>query len=666
MGDFAGAQSVCNSVPLLTQRLRLLAVLVDAASTTPGISTKPVLDEIKELLTQVDLGSLQKDEAIDVATDLYPVDPETALIVLRGAIKDDPDSDSMEIAMARIALSALQSQHGVDRSEPSDKAIPKTTEILVDERLRRFIEATRLSLSTRTVQEVLSKTDSIEEPAERLFILRKWILQHSDVQDILLVVESAIQESISSTSFSPTATFYREVLTPLPQIADADARSRLIAIVDAQKPVIQKRGPTVDYVRLEILLAQCNYLDGQLTVAAHRLEDLYLEILHSIDTLETRTSSFSWCLSEINRFDGTRVLDQHTQFRELVEDEFSQAVSEVLNASADQFSILEGALEPLALYLPSRAVDIAKALNTDNRRNEAFNHIVEVRCESTGVPPDYELLFDILDVMDSGRLFDAAVTTTADRLTDDVKVGLAAEEHIVGVLRRLDRCASASERAECLGNIAGALGEESEQEQLYSSIATRLIRDFQNIAIPRARYNVGCKLVVILKESCPILASNIFSLFSNNNEVSRIGENVDKGCVFVLDLIIKATAALAQAGLLLDEDVVRVRKIISQVGDPTLQLRLFSKLAFFFWREQKQGYFATVVNEDIWPTLEALPSTDESGVYMAWGEVYAVIWLDNRDRARAAITGFPRRQRNHCIWTLCFALLHKQPIGEPL
>ena len=665
MGDFAGAQSVCNSVPLLTQRLRLLAVLVHAAATSPGISTQPILDEIKELLTQVDLASLQKDEAIDVATDLYPVDPETALNLVREAIHDKADTDSMEIAMARIAVAALQSKHALDRSEHTDKAAPKTTEVLVDERVRKFIEATRLSHSTRTGKEVLSKTAKFEEPAQRLFVLRKWILQHSTEQDILLVVETAIRESISSTSFSPTATFYREVLTPLPQIANAEARSRLISIVDAQRPLIQRRGPTVDYVRLEMLLAHCNYGDGQHDLVAHRLEDLYLETLEGIDTLETRATSFAWCLAELYAFDAVGLLDEYSQFRELVEEGLTEAVSLAIDAGADQFTILQAALDPLALFLPERALAIAKSLNTANSRNNALIHMVEVLCEASVVDPDYDLLLDLLDLVDSGRLLDTAIAAVATRLGESIKNGSATNQHIAGVLQRLYQCASASERSECLGTIAAALGEETQQEDVYSTIADRLRYDFARIGIPRLRYTVGCKLVVLLRGPCPSLAGEIFGLFSVNNEVSRVGENVDEGCFFTLDLLAKATSALAQAGLLQDEDIQRMREMISQAGDPPLRLNLSANLAFFFWREQMQAQFATVVNEDIWPTLANLDTEDKSSIYIAWAQAYAVVWLENRDRARAAVADFPRSQKDHCIWTLCLTLLHKQPVGEP-
>ena len=102
LGDIAGAQAVVYAAPLLIQRLRLLAVLVDAASDQPGITIQPFKDELRALVPKIDVAQLQKEEAIDLAIDLYPVDHELALRVLKSALKDDQEDHSFEIAMARI------------------------------------------------------------------------------------------------------------------------------------------------------------------------------------------------------------------------------------------------------------------------------------------------------------------------------------------------------------------------------------------------------------------------------------------------------------------------------------------------------------------------------------------------------------------------------------
>ena len=162
------------------------------------------------------------------------------------------------------------------------------------------------------------------------------------------MVETAVSQAISAVDFAPTATFYREVLAPLPRTTDETLRSKLMAMVDAQRPVIRVKGPTVDYVRVQLLLASCNCQDEEWERAAYRLEELYLDNIYGIDNLESLTACLAWCLAHLERFDPNRKLDGVSEFRDLVEDEFDKAVSQILHDCADQYHILRTTLEPLA------------------------------------------------------------------------------------------------------------------------------------------------------------------------------------------------------------------------------------------------------------------------------------------------------------------------------
>ena len=152
-------------------------------------------------MPKIDVALLPKEEAIDLAIDLYPVDHELALRVLKSALKDDQEDHSFEIAMARITVTALQSKHSIAPSIDRDESSIKSTAILIDERLQRFINATKLSLTAKTAVEVLALSEHIEESSEKLFILRKWIDLHRAEQDVLKVVETAISQALLSNDF---------------------------------------------------------------------------------------------------------------------------------------------------------------------------------------------------------------------------------------------------------------------------------------------------------------------------------------------------------------------------------------------------------------------------------------------------------------------------------
>ena len=665
LGNFDGAHSIAYSARLLTQKLRLLAVLVDAGSSQPGVSIQPLRDEIRDLAAQLDLDYVQQDEAIDIAIDLYPVDQELALRILKGAIKDEDGEDSFDIALARITVAALRSQYSKERAVALDDSSPKSTDVLVDERIQKFFYATQRSLRAKTAAEVLDLTAEIEQPSERLFIMRKWIDQHRTRDDVLALVERAISDAISTPDFTPTATFYREVLAPLPYAAVSPQRSRIMAMVEAQRPVIKAKGPTIDDIRVQLSLAACNCQHGEWRRAADRLEEVYLTSIDPIDDLETLTACLAWCVAFLAKYDAGSALDEHSQFRALIEEEFDKATSEVYNNCADQYAILQKSIEPLSQSEPRRALTLCGRLNTADRRTDAILEFISVHCDEREQTVDFGILFESLDSLSVGPELDEALTLIGRAVVKDIESEGRHTDHTKEWVSALHRCAGASDRCESLARVADALTKVNAEEAYRDVIAELLRTDFASITNPSSRYSVGCKLIFLLNKSCPRLAKEIFSSFSEDGRVPRLAENVEQGSFFVVDLLAKASCALARASLLSDTDVQRICAMVSEIPDIFLRIRLYTRLAFFYWREGVHDHFSNIVNSRIWPELDELEHGDRELLYSAWVAAYGVTWLEDRDRARAAIAGHPRRARHRSVHNLCFALLYKLPFGEP-
>lgn len=665
LGDFEGAQSIAYSARLLTQKLRLLAVLVDAASSQPGVAIEPLRDEIRDLTAQLDLDYVQKDEATDIAIDLYPVDQELALRVLKGAIKDEDGDDSFDIALARITIAALRSQFSKNRASALDDTSPKSREVLVDERIQKFFNATQQSLRAKTAAEVLNLTGEIEQASERLFIIRKWIDQHRTSNDVLALVSRAIGDAISAPDFTPTATFYREVLAPLPYAPDSPMRSRIIAIVEAQRPVIKAKGPTIDDIRVQLTLAACDCQQGEWARAAGRLEELYLSGIDPIEDLETLTACLAWCIAFLAKHDPGNALDGYSQFRALVEDEFDKATAEVYDNCADQYTILQKSIEPLSQFTPRRALTLCSRLNTAERRTDALLEFVSVHCDERQETVDFGMVFESLMELSVGPELDEALALVGRAVVKSIESEGRVTADTREWLSALDRCASAADTCESLARVAAALAKVNSEENLRKEIAERLKTAFNSIVNPSSRYSVGCKLIFLLNQSCSSLAQEIFSSFSKDGRVPRLAENVEQGSFFIVDLLAKASCALARAGLLAEGDVQRICTMVSEIPDIFLRIRLYARLAFFYWRENIHEHFSTIVNTRIWPELDNVKDGDKELLYSAWVTAYGVTWLEDRDRARAAIANHPRRARRPSVHNLCFALLYKVPFGEP-
>ena len=665
LGDYEGALSVANNVPLLSQRLRLLAVLARSLSQIPGGDSQRLMEQIAELMQQVNIGELPSEEAIDIAVDLYPVDPNLALKVLKQITQSEIEDVSFETAVARISLAALYANHSGNSNDFETLGRRIGSNLLVDKKLGQLFENMRTVHRAKSAEDVLESTSAQEDAGERLFIQRKWITQHPSRVDGIDVVESALDDAITASQFAPNASFYREISTALPYCSDAQRRQKAVAIIDGQQPIILSKGPTVEYARLQLHLAHCNFIDGDLSRARHRLEDAYLDTVESISELGTRLTCLAWFAAELQRFDPDRRLAEYSTVQELVIEQLENTLESIVGDCANQFEIVSGALDALALYLPERAISIARRLNTVDRRVQATAHIVFAICRSNLVSPNAPLLLRLLADLEGGEALDSAIAESVSRICRDVSETTRPPEDLTLFETELNRCTSQGVKAECLGSMVVALANAPNSTLSSQRFSEKLLLEFEHVGNPIEKHRIACQLVAKLRASCPELASRILDYISDPSHDSASSENVVDGMFYLLDLITKAVSGLAQSDRLHPGDVRQVCQLVDSVREPAIKVLLLSRLAFFLWRAKESKSFENVINAHLWPAIARIPVHDVSLLHEAWTSAYYVVWLEDRDRARNAVKLFPVDVKNACISVLCLALLRGQPSDEP-
>ncbi len=665
LGDYEGALEVANNAPLHTQRLRLLAVLVESFHDRPGFQIRPQLNEINELLRQIDISELPKEEAFDIAIDLYRVDAKLALRLFKEILQGDIEDSSFEIELARITLAAIHLKAISESHEGEDKhySIPK--ELEVDLKLRSLLEASSISNHAKSASEVLEATKSMDDPNVRLYFQRKWITRHPFQDDALDVVESAINEAITVTQFTPNATFYREISTPLANSNNREHCRKLVEIFDGQQSIIRRKGPTIDFVRLQLHLAECDFVNDNQGRTVTRLEDLLFNSVESIEELETRMTCLAWFSAELHKYNPSAKSDEIAAVLELVDEELEKTLKEILENCAEQFKILSKTLDAFALYRPKTALTISRTLNTIERRNEAFLHIVVAMCRAITNSPDSNLLFEIFDEIELCSYKNSAIKEITKRLCQEIQDGKEPITIMERLFGRLNQCPSSSIKMKCLGKLAITIEKNTEFEELRNSIARELLAEFNSIENTHLKYKLACQLIATLRAKCPELANEIFRYLTAPDLGNLRSENMNKGVFYLIDLITKATWALAKSSLLTDDDIQIVCVLIEKIRDPFMRVNLFSTLAFYLWRENHTEFFSKIVDQHIWSTLNKIKGSDRTLIYSAWRNAYPSVWLNDRDRARSAIKNFPAEIREDCTSTLCYSLLRKQPPGEP-
>ena len=624
-----------------------------------------IVQEVRELAARVDVSLLSSEDAIELATDVYPIDAQLAVSLLRKATQGDVDDTSLEIAIARVSVSALTSRLSTESERGGDIHQSTPLDLVGDEKLRKLLEASAGFYRAKDAIELLEATRDIEDASERLFVQRKWITQHSRREDVIDVIEATVANAISESQFTANATFYREIVAPLPYCSTSYRRKAIVEIVEGQESVIKKRGPTVDFVRLQLILAECDCMDGELVKAVERMLVLYLETVGTLDELEMKVTCLAWLSANFGVYRALQDLPDFIELREMIDSEVEETLQQILNDGADHFAILTDALRAFARRVPDKAKQIANQLNTIDRRNMARYRIMRTMCMSTSQVPPVDILFSIFDDLEEGAEFGPALHDIAKRVCRGIENGEFAAESLTEIYARIDTGQSSVTKLKILGELAQTSESGEYHEDFIAGIHKRFLEEFAAIANPRAKYTVACELIAKLNSSVPSLANALFKHLTGSDRRAAISEDVERGSYYVLDLLVKSASALAKCRLLSDGDVERVRSVIAKIEDPYRKTTLFGRLAFFFWREDESKVFSEIVNRDIWPVLTDLEGKDPRTQHQSWRNAYPVVWLEDRVRARHATQGFPESVRNACASAACFSLLRAQPPGEP-
>ena len=325
----------------------------------------------------------------------------------------------------------------------------------------------------------MATTAEMNDTSERLYIQRKWIAQNPFAEDALCVARQALQDAIRITEFTPNATFYREITTPFPYSEDVALRVELMSVIDGQQPVVLSKGPTVDYVRLQLQLAHCNLVDNDVQRAASRLEDLYFEVIDPLHELETRINALAWFSAETKHFDPTQRLASLLPIDDIVDDDLEETIQSILREGADHFVVLANALAALSLYRTDAATAIAERLNTQERRDAAYFHICHSLCQADTIVPDGSTTVGLLSLMSPGVSRNVALQEVSDRFCQDVAQQKRLIRDLNLLLDKLTLSTDPTITAQCLAYMAVALSEGSEHTAMFRGISERLMTEFE-------------------------------------------------------------------------------------------------------------------------------------------------------------------------------------------
>ncbi len=662
LGEEAAALMLAQATVLREDRLHLLAV-IGRQQRERGLAPDPdLLAQIRQLYEQIDRPALgQRGTAI--AADLLYTLPDLAITLVEEAAATEAGENALDLAFATLSVAAGRA--GVDRAQPVD-TVEAIRARIKDPRVRDFSIATGLLLGEFTAAEVIAEAEKLDKAGNRLYLLRQWAVENRQRDDAAEVVAHALKLAIATTAYAPNARDLRELAMPLPFVADEATARTLVATFDGQRGAVERLGPTEEYVRLLLLLAQAEQA-YDLEAARKRLVDVYL-LISELDDLLTRANCLAWLVATLAEMDPRRELEATEGLHTLAEAELAEDLARLLDGSAEHYEAVQGIIRALAPTVPQEARDLALRLNIEPRRELALLELVDA---ATQVPTDQldpAFLHDVIARFVGADMRDEAVLNVLERLAtvaepreNLVAVALPLLDRIGNIARADERC-----RACCLA-VAFLHSRSAERHAgLIAHLLRQLDTALEQIDVGWLKVDVGFRVAASLSSREPDAAREYLRRADEYRaEMLLDSTTVAESYLTGLFLVARAYAGLLPRGVARDEDLVRFAALIDRVPSRGERANVWSEVALRCHLAGRADACRRVVDEHVRPLLRNLPEGNPAYRVRVLVAVAPALYLAHKSTAFEQLAELPVAERDEAYRRIAQMILRKRSPNDP-
>ena len=598
------ALSLAANCPLREDRLHLLGVIARCKKEKGAPLRDEIISQVRQLHGQIDAKSLG-DKAIDIAADLFPCFPDIAVNLIEQSSSADGDENDLDIAYVRLSVATAVRQAAATDDQDDLDVIRKR---ISNPRLRSFTSA--LSGRVQSAAEVIAEAQRLETASDKLYLLRKWTIEHSDREDAAEVAEFGLRTVIEATGYAPNARVIRELSTPLLHTKDLERARTLVRSFDGQRPTVEDQGPTEEVVRLQLNLAVAeSYYSEEACV--NRLVEVSLRVFE-LDDLSTKSSCLAWLLRALQDIDSSGRIEDEEQLGDLSTEELEKAILELLEHTAEQFNVTRRIIDALSAVDAKKCLALAQRLNTARRREDATLLALGNILESDSEDVDLHCLREACNRLRKSESRDHVAGEVADFLarrgscgqTEIVTSGFQVfKDLFFSVADPMERC-----HVLCLLYVMAEKGLFAPSDVVRRKLSDGLDAALGDLEPGWRRIDTGLRVARSFANWNPEKTKRY--LQEAEGERSRTGlssfssEWTYQAC---LRLSIRAFAGQLGHGFDPEDDLSRLGRLIDRLPSLSLRAGLWGELAMHFFLRRHSDGGAKLVSERAVPLLESMP-----------------------------------------------------------
>lgn len=666
--EFEEAMALTDTALSDVERLHLLAVIAKAKKEQTGAIDDDIDRQIRQLVADIDPADLQ-DHGGEIAADLLNIDPELALRIVEFETGAGTGEHSLDVAYLKLTFSELMRSQ--NRSEPTTSDSDYLDDIhskIQDPVAKEISSKLKFLVRDYSAEKVLRKAKSFEKTGDRLYFLRLWTQSHKRSEEAGAVIEYALDQITRNTDYGHDAGMLRELAEPLPYLKSHSEIKNLVHTFDQQK---QQSILVQELIRLEILLTKAEYkIDPN--SAEERLLSLYYDLLE-VGDLATRTEGWARLIGVLSLREQRNELEK--VIMDSVTEELEEDTTELLSKSADHVHATRHAVQGLARSHPRKALSLAGRLNTRPRRDRGvisfLNSVLDQPLR--GFQPKH--IFCTLNQIESEQVRNQAISKVFERLaaerTDLKKAAAYAELFFSDVERMVDAEAKfiAAIRAYSIRlRYKNEIEDDEKKDDIaksYLSVAENTFdsQDHNSRKIETA-YHVVDDLATVDRKTARDFKQKAEKLRSN---ITFDHGKARASYLASLYVTIRAFRGLLPKNEDRPSDSDRLLEAIERLTSKESRVHCFSKMAFAFFRSERNAEGKKIVDEKIRPLLDQVEETPSLKSDL-WTYSAPVLFFSAKKRTLNNLSDqdFPVEKKDKALFNIANSIIRKVMPSDPV
>lgn len=640
LGDYSNAFETAYHSLLAEDRLQLLA-RVCTRMRQAGLSVpENILAELEQMAAAIDPASL-RERALEIAAVLFDLLPGSAIDLVERSAGGIAGDRSLDIARASLAVRLEADPSEMLRSRISDQA------------LRDFTRVASPRAGKLSPHEVIAEAEKIDSTSGKLFLLGAWCNENRKNPLAAPVVEKALEVITADPAYATPMRLLRQLAEPLKSSPDA-AIHKLCERLDLLKGTALSK-PFEETVRLNLVLAALEARQSSERALTRLIETFFS--LETLDELDVRCYCLARILISLPEIDPADSLHMREELEEQLLTEFGN----LLRGSADHWTVTRRTLRAVTEYKPELAFQFAGLLNTVERRDKAFNEVLNVYAGSAGRTIDFSFVQMVLNEISKVQMRELTIVRLIERLAESGV--LADTQESRQLLDAINSMRNPRHQSYASAFALSVIGIDSESG-LSQDLSRTLLSAIENVDAKWKRVTLLLDLACIVAKRAPQFARTLLEQARRERVTSPLADK------FFADIYVDCVRLVLRAfsGVLAYDPNYKARKdqllqIIHYIPSHGVQCELLADLALRYRRADKSEEFSQLIQCEVLPYFNDCADRQVKGETLI--RIGPALFSYDSSWTIEQLSSLPVSERDEAFYGIFAYLLTKVPPGDP-